>query len=701
MMHQQDAVKDGLYTGLFNIQPRADGQPRTFTIYLPLAVPTVSIEIAAFSAHGAENVPLTVVAPPVNASLPGSERPVLWVGTSIMNGAAANRPGMGWPQQAERLLGMEGVNLGFGGLGRMQPYYAATGLLAEVNASIMVVDCEMNMMGIDPVEVYNRSVIFMKAQRERRPDIPVLFLEGHNHGSAWINEHMRLLHNHTREAYRRAYNTLLADGVKEVYYGRGELKFGGRPTDGPDASFQAQVSTVAGVHPKPLGLRELASFASALIVDVLEGKASDSTAQPTGGVWPPAHNPQPSPSPVPPAPPAPPGVCERKAGGFIGGDVGAVDATSWTDCCAACNAKPACAKWVFVASSSTCKLHSAAAPWAAGPKSNPHVCGQVRHLTEVYLSDEAKEEEHFIQDFLGWSRDADAHAYGPNRDQQLKWTDGQLLGVDGKGWPAAASQNFWQRLPDAAQQVVPGGIWSLSLDTSGIMVRFTSDSPSVAINMQRATVCANDDDVHPTNGKCGFDVHVQDAAIGAPNWRWAATEAGGPGADSGNSTLVMTKLPAGSHNYTVYLPTYATVASLQIGVEPGSTLVPLRLYPADEKPIVLWGSSIAQGCAVTNAGMSWPSNLQRILDTPLLNFGFSGSCQMQPSVAAVLSELKPSVFIMDCLPNMQDAAPDSIFNQTIVILTQLRKALGAEVPIVVLEGHEYTNVRCLFLHICT
>ena len=72
---------------------------------------------------------------------------MLWVGTSIMNGAAANRPGMGWPQQASRMLGMQGVNLGFGGLGLMQPFYAASGLLSEVNASIMVVDCEFNIAG--------------------------------------------------------------------------------------------------------------------------------------------------------------------------------------------------------------------------------------------------------------------------------------------------------------------------------------------------------------------------------------------------------------------------------------------------------------------------------------------------------------------------------------------------------------------------
>ena len=55
-----------------------------------------------------------------------------------MHGAAAARSGMGWPQQAERMLGMEGINLGFSGNGLMQPYYAASGLLSDIDASIVV-----------------------------------------------------------------------------------------------------------------------------------------------------------------------------------------------------------------------------------------------------------------------------------------------------------------------------------------------------------------------------------------------------------------------------------------------------------------------------------------------------------------------------------------------------------------------------------
>ena len=103
-----------------------------------------------------------------------------------MHGAAANRPGMGYPQQAERMLGMSGINLGFSGNGKMQSYYAESGILSEINASIVVVDCEYNMDGEAPLDVYNSTVVFVSSLRKRRPDIPVLLLEGHEAGQEWL-----------------------------------------------------------------------------------------------------------------------------------------------------------------------------------------------------------------------------------------------------------------------------------------------------------------------------------------------------------------------------------------------------------------------------------------------------------------------------------------------------------------------------------
>ena len=114
-----NATTAGFTSGLFNIPPRADGQPRNFTVYFPLAVTPSSVRIGAMDAHSVKNQAITPLPPP-------SQR-VLFYGTSIMNGAAANRAGMGWPQQCERLLDMEGVNIGFGSLGQEQSFYPQSG----------------------------------------------------------------------------------------------------------------------------------------------------------------------------------------------------------------------------------------------------------------------------------------------------------------------------------------------------------------------------------------------------------------------------------------------------------------------------------------------------------------------------------------------------------------------------------------------
>jgi hypothetical protein len=522
------------------------------------------------------------------------------------------------------------------------------------SASTHVLFVPQNMAGMDPPAILNRTRVFLRAQRARRPDIPVLLLEGHDHGSAWINARARAQHNYTREAYRRAYNQLLTEGVTGLYYGQHALKFGGRRM----TDFVAQVSTVAGVHPKPLGLRELATFASGLITAVLEGRASDTTLQPTGGPWPPPAAPPAAPTPGP-CPPAPPGTCKQRPGGFIGQDVSHQESVdSWTACCDTCSANARCAKWVWVAKSNKCNLHGVAALWSAGPAAEPHVCGDVRNGSShsrrgtssensaaamvredgesgEWLSDAALEEQRWRSEIMGWSSQPADKAGTPGAT--LVWTDARQLGVEGKGWGASASANFWQRLPDSAKDAVPAGIWHLSTQTSGILVRFSTNSSAVGISISRgAGLPPNTDDIFTTNGKQGFDIHIQ-GAPGAPRWRWAATEAGS--SSQPNGSLVMTGLPPsqgpGDLNFTVYLPTYASVASLQIGVEKGSCLKPLHLYSSQEKPILVWGSSIAQGGVVTNSGMTWPSNLQRIMDRPLLNFGFSGPLPPLPPLHLV------------------------------------------------------------------
>jgi hypothetical protein len=93
--------KTEMYTGIANLRP---GITRNVTIYLPLWNKVTSIAIGVVPGEGAAPAQL-----PVPSAAQGR---VVWYGTSIMHGAAASRPGVGWVNQAERMLNLDGVNLG-------------------------------------------------------------------------------------------------------------------------------------------------------------------------------------------------------------------------------------------------------------------------------------------------------------------------------------------------------------------------------------------------------------------------------------------------------------------------------------------------------------------------------------------------------------------------------------------------------------
>jgi hypothetical protein len=196
------------------------------------------------------------------------------------------------------------------------------------------------------------------------------------------------------------------------------------------------------------------------------------------------------------------------------------------------------------------------------------------------------------------------------------------------------------------------------------------------------------DDIMSYNGRFGIDVYAEDEHNGG-KWRWFQTSAGG--SQHAHETMQLENLrplaDGSPRKYTVYFPTHIPVDSLTVAVGAGSSLAAYRPHEG-QAPVAVWASSIGQGGVVQNPGMTWISNVGRLLDREVLNFGFSGNCQMQAEVAKYLVELKPSVFVMDCLPNMEAG---SVTANAPSVLKQLRAGFGPDVPILVLEGHTYSN----------
>ncbi len=256
------------------------------------------------------------------------------------------------------------------------------------------------------------------------------------------------------------------------------------------------------------------------------------------------------------------------------------------------------------------------------------------------------------------------------------WHDVREWGVEGRGFED--TEKFFDRLPARAKGVVRDNVWNLSRHSAGMMVRFRTDSDEIhadyAVSSPRLEMPHM-----PATGVSGLDLYARDDQ---GQLRWVSVNR--PSKQADRLTLVSGLRP-GMREYAVYLPLYNGTEALNIGVAPGAAFEPLP--PRQKKPIVFYGTSITHGACASRPGMPHPAILGRRLDRPVINLGFSGNGKLEESVGRFLVELDPSVYVLDCLPNMVAA---EVAERTEPMVKQLRSA-HPEVPIVLVEDRSYSN----------
>jgi hypothetical protein len=89
---------------------------------------------------------------------------------------------------------------------------------------------------------------------------------------------------------------------------------------------------------------------------------------------------------------------------------------------------------------------------------------------------------------------------------------------------------------------------------------------------------------------------------------------------------------------------------MKIGVPEDKNFSPLPLNK--KKPIVVYGTSIAQGACASRPGMAWTAILGRRMNIPLINLGFSGNGKLEKEMLDLIAEIDAEVYILDCLQNM-------------------------------------------------
>lgn len=262
----------------------------------------------------------------------------------------------------------------------------------------------------------------------------------------------------------------------------------------------------------------------------------------------------------------------------------------------------------------------------------------------------------------------------------LKWHDARDFTIEGKGW--TETKSFYDRLPAKAESVVRPPVWSLAQNSSGLRVRFITDSPEVSVRWKLRNQLLSLPNMAAMSVS-GVDLYVRDN----DKWRW--TGVGRPDKNPVNEVKVIGNMARRSREYMLYLPLYNGVESVELGLPENVSISRTAPFPADVKPMVFYGTSIVQGASASRAGLAYPAILSRRLNRPFINLGFSGNCRMEPEMAALLAELDPSVYFIDCLPNI--ATGEDVGQKTPNLVQTLRRAHPLT-PIVLVENILYPDI---------
>lgn len=219
-----------------------DEGTRDYMLYLPLynGVHFVKIGVSEGST--------------IKAVAPDTRKPIVFYGTSITQGGCASRPGMCTTALLGRYFDREIINLGFSGNGRMEPELAS--LLAELDPLIYFIDCLPNLQA---EQVKERVEPFVTILREAHSDTPIVLAEGIIYNNAFLLEKRRLRNSDSRKALRIAYENLLAQGNRKLYYQISEGQLG---SDGE--------GTVDGTHPTDLGFYRQANVYQLLLERIIQ-----------------------------------------------------------------------------------------------------------------------------------------------------------------------------------------------------------------------------------------------------------------------------------------------------------------------------------------------------------------------------------------------------------------------------------------------
>ena len=232
--------------------------------------------------------------------------------------------------------------------------------------------------------------------------------------------------------------------------------------------------------------------------------------------------------------------------------------------------------------------------------------------------------------------------------------------LEGTNIVDSLKENKYDRLPASYKDIVREPVWNLSKNSAGLSIRFLSNSSVISVKWELINNFSMDH--MPDTGIKGVDLYFKN------NNTWQYLNTGRPTGFK-NEYKLIENMNNELKEFKIFLPLYDGLKSIEIGIENSSFIK--RPEKNNKEPIIFYGTSITQGACASRPGMAHTNIISRKLDRNVINYGFDGNGRMEYPITKLLSELNPSFYVIECMPNMYP--PNLVSSNTIPLVDTIRE----------------------------
>ncbi len=247
------------------------------------------------------------------------------------------------------------------------------------------------------------------------------------------------------------------------------------------------------------------------------------------------------------------------------------------------------------------------------------------------------------------------------------------------------NEGLFRRIPSEVAEATNGGVKLLHTNTAGARVRFKTDSSFIAVGATYPPMEFSSKGSAALSGVGAFcfDLYADGKHVQVLQHEVLTADDNQAYFDIKDGRYeALAQLPdKAMREITIFFPNFVNVEELYIGLEKDALVEPATPYK-NEKPVVIYGSSITQGACASRAGNTYPNILSRRYGFDFINLGFAGSAQAENAIVDYLCSLDACMLVFDYDHN--SPSPDFLRRTHLPALRKLRAA-HPDIPFVLLS----------------